>query len=164
MSSKIVKTPYDDLTYKIIGCAMKVHRELGPSLREDNYQRAMGYALADAGLGYEAEKMISVYSQPDGLDLIGYYIPDFIVEEKIVVEIKAVQGLTNNHLAQVIGYLAVTQCPLGLLLNFAERSLRPQRIFPPTKLTDHVVNRQWLFVPDSLKNHQEVDPPTDPDM
>ena len=131
MAAKIVKTAYDAITYKIIGCAMKVHRDLGPSLREDNYQRALGYALQDAGLGFEAEKMISVYSTPDGLDLVGYYIPDFIVEGKVIVEIKAVGSLNNNHLAQVIGYLAATHCPLGLLLNFAERSLHPQRVFPP---------------------------------
>ena len=60
---------------------------------------------------------------------------------------------------QVIGYLAATHCPIGLLLNFAERSLHPRRVFPPTKLIDHQVNRQWLFIPDWLKESRKIVPP-----
>jgi len=83
--------------------------------------------------------------------LIGCYIPDFVVAEQVVVEIKALSGLDNSHLAQVIGYLAVTSCPVGLLINFGARSLQWRRILPPVKITEHKVNRQWLFVPDWLK-------------
>jgi len=83
--------------------------------------------------------------------LVGYYIPDFVVEERVIVEIKALRGLDNSHMAQVIGYLAVSSCPIGLLINFGERSLRFRRVFPPKKVIDHLVNKQWLFVPDWLK-------------
>ena len=99
-----------------------------------------------------------MYSGPDEQTLVGYYIPDFVVEEQIIVEIKALRGLDNSHLAQVIGYLAVSGCPIGLLINFGERSLRHQRIFPPQKLTNHLLNRQWLFVPDWLKSERSPDP------
>ena len=84
--------------------------------------------------------------------LIGYYIPDFIVAERVVVEIKALNGIDNSHVAQVIGYLAVTVCPVGLLINFGARSLQYRRIFPPKSIAEHHINRQWLFVPDWLKN------------
>jgi GxxExxY protein len=146
-----IQTPFDDLTYRIIGCAMAVHRALGPSLREDSYQRALQLSLQEAGLGFEPQKLFAVYSAPDEQDLAGYYIPDFVVEGKIIVEIKALRNVDNSHLAQVIGYLAVTGCPIGLLINFGERSLRYRRIFPPQKSIEHLVNRQWLFVPDWLK-------------
>jgi hypothetical protein len=84
--------------------------------------------------------------------LVGYYIPDFVVDESVIVEIKAIKALENTHLAQVIGYLAVSALSIGLLLNIGERSLRYRRVFPPKKVTEHHINRQWLFVPDWLKN------------
>jgi len=69
-----------------------------------------------------------------------------------VVEIKALKGIDNSHIAQVIGYLAVTGCSVGLLINFGERSLVHRRILPPRNLQEHRINRQWLFVPDWLKS------------
>jgi GxxExxY protein len=152
MPDKKVTTAYDDLTYRIIGCAMTVHRNLGPTLREDSYQRALALSLEDAGLSFDSQKMYSVFDSPDQQRLVGYYIPDFVVEEKVVLEIKALRGLDNSHLAQVIGYLAVSCCPVGLLINFGERSLRHRRVFPPNKIGEHLINRQWLFVPDWLKS------------
>jgi GxxExxY protein len=133
---------------------MAVHSELGPGLREDSYQRALGAALEKAGLEFAAQRLYSVYTDPEELVLIGYYIPDFVVEEKIIVEIKALSWLDNSHLAQVIGYLAVSGCPLGLLINFGERSLKYRRIFPPQKIAQRKVNHQWLFVPDWLKTEK----------
>jgi hypothetical protein len=61
------------------------------------------------------------------------------------------RGLDNSHLAQAIGYLAVSGCSIALLINFGERSLRYRRVFPPEKISEHLINRQWLFVPDWLK-------------
>ncbi len=69
-------------------------------------------------MGFEAQKLLSVFSAPDEQNLVGYYIPDFVIEEKIVVEIKVLRCLDNSHLAQVIGYLAVSGCSAGLLINF----------------------------------------------
>lgn len=63
-------------------------------------------------------------------------------------------GLDNSHVAQVIGYLAVAGCQVGLLINFGTRSLQWRRILPPKNITEHRVNRQWLFVPDWLKQEE----------
>jgi GxxExxY protein len=150
--SKFVSTPYDDLTFKVIGCAMAVQRKLGPGLREDSYQRDLEAHFAEAGIAFEAQKLYEVHDSLGGGQLIGYYIPDFVVEQKVIVEIKALKGLDNSHQAQVIGYLAVSSCPVGLLINFGLRSLQYKRIFPPKGILEHQVNRQWLFVPDWLKN------------
>jgi GxxExxY protein len=145
---KRIVTPQDELTYKIIGCAMAVHRKLGAEYRENIYQRDLGIHFIEAGLAFEPQKMYEV--QDDGR-LVGYYIADFVVEEKVVVEIKALKGIDNSHVAQVIGYLAVSGCPIGLLINFGLRSLQFKRILPPKQFGQQQINRQWLFVPDWLE-------------
>ncbi len=150
MPASLVKTPYDDLTYKIIGAAMGVHRKRGPGCREDTYQRDLEAHLSAIGIAFVPQKNIEIYDSDSGNVLIGYYIPDFIIEDQVVVEIKALKSLDASHMAQVIGYLAVTRCPVGLLINFGARSLEHRRIFPPKTVADHQVNRQWLFVPDWL--------------
>ena len=154
MPSKLLKTPYDALTYKIIGCAMAVHRKRGPGYRENTYQRDLEVHFTESGLAYVAQPNIEVYDSKHGDVLIGYYIPDFIVEDTVVVEIKALSGLESSHVAQVIGYLAVTGLPLGLLFNFGTRSLQWKRILPPKDITEHRVNRQWLFVPNWLREER----------
>jgi len=151
VKGKRIQTPYDDLTYRIIGCAMAVHRHRGPGYRENTYQRDLGVHFAKSALAYEPQKRIEVYDSAQGGILIGYYIPDFIVEDTVVVEIKALSDLSNSHVAQVIGYLAVTNCPVGLLINFGRRSLQWRRILPPKNITEYRINRQWLFVPEWLK-------------
>ncbi len=151
MISKVIDTQYSDITYKIIGCAMAVHRELGPGLRENSYQRSLANFLSDASLSFEQERLYPIYDDPAQERLIGYYIPDFVVEEKVIVEIKALHGIDNSHLAQVIGYLVVSGLPVGLLINFGEKSLRHRRVFPPRAVKQANINRQWLFVPDWLK-------------
>ncbi|MBC7260719.1 MAG: GxxExxY protein, partial [Chloroflexi bacterium] len=149
MPSKRIQMPYDELTYQIIGCAMAVHRRLGPGYREDTYQRDLEVELAQKGLPFLSQKLVEVYDTAQNGVLIGYYIPDFIVAEQVVVEIKALPGLDNSHMAQVIAYLTVTGCQVGLLMNFGTRSLQFRRILPPTKISEHKVNRRWLWVPDS---------------
>jgi GxxExxY protein len=148
MVNKRVATPYDDITYRILGCAMGSHREIGPGKRENTYQRSMEVRFTDAGLAYVAQKVLEVHDQ--GV-LVGYYIPDFVVEDVVIVEIKALSWLDNSHLRQIIGYMAVTGCPIGLLINFGRRSLEYRRIFPPKDITEHRASRQWLYVPDWLK-------------
>jgi GxxExxY protein len=118
MQKKRIVPPYDDLTYQVIGCAMSVHRKLGPGLREDSYQRDLEAYFAEKNIPFETQNLYEVYDTVRDDSLIGYYIPDFVIDEKVVVEIKALCGLENSHLAQMIGYLAVTCCPLGLLINF----------------------------------------------
>jgi len=155
MTGKVKLTPYDAITYKIIGCAMAVHRELGSGLREDSYQRALANKLTDAGFTFEQQKLYEVFEDPEQRRLVGYYIPDYVVEGAVIVEIKALRGMDNSHLAQVIGYLAVSGCSIGMLINFGERSLAVRRVFPPKKVMDDLINRQWLFIPDWLKQEAE---------
>ena len=73
----------------------------------------------------------------------------------MIVEIKALSGLDDSHVAQIIGYLAVTGCPVSLLINFGARSLQHRRIFPPKDVAAHRVNRQWLWVPEPLKRTKQ---------
>jgi GxxExxY protein len=154
MTNKRIQTPYDKLTYHIIGCAMATHRQLGPGYRENTYQRDLEVRFTESELAHIPQKLLEVYDSSQGNVLIGYYIPDFIVADQVVVEIKALNSTDNSHLAQVIGYLAVTRHPIGLLINFGARSLQWRRILPPKNITEHQVNRQWLFVPDWLKQEK----------
>jgi GxxExxY protein len=150
MERRLVQTPQDDLTYQIIGRAMAVHRSLGPGLREDTYQRALEASLTAAGLAFESQKLLEVFDAGTTGALVGYYIPDLIVGDSVIVELKALDGISNSHTAQAICYLAVTGCPVALLVNFGRRSLEWRRVFPPADIARHRPNRQWLFVPDWL--------------
>ena len=154
--SKKVTGPYEDLTYRIIGAAMAVHRRVGPGQREVVYQRGLEAELEEVGLSFEAEKNLPVY---DGDRLLGFYIPDFIVEGRVVVEIKAFAALHQKYLGQVITYLNHTGLPVGLLINFGERSLRWRRVFPSPQATEFRYNYQWMFVPDWLKAERREDLP-----
>ena len=144
--------PTDELTYAIIGCAMALHKARGSGYREDTYQRDLETHFAQSNLPFTAQKLLDVFDSVDRRRLIGYYIPDFMVDQRVIVEIKALHGLDNSHIAQVIGYLAVSGCEVGLLVNFGERSLQWKRILPPTRVQDHKLNRQWLFVPEWLQS------------
>lgn len=148
---KVIATPFDAISYQIIGAAMAIHRQRGPGFRENTYQRDMELQLTHSGFELEAQKTLEVYDSAQEGVLVGYYIPDLIVASQVVVELKALKSMDATHEAQVIGYLAVTRCPLGLLINFGARSLQWKRIFPPHNIAEHYVNRQWLFVPDWLK-------------
>lgn len=74
MAGKAIATPYDAITYEIIGSAMSVHRQLGPGLRENSYQRALSNALSEAGLAFEEQRLYEVYDDPGQQRLVGYYI------------------------------------------------------------------------------------------
>ena len=145
---KLVKAPHEDITYRIVGAAMAVHRRIGPGQKEVVYQRALEGEFEKVGLAFEAQKNLEVYDEER---LVGYYIPDFIVEAKVIVEIKAFATLHQKYLGQVITYLNHTGLAIGLLINFGERSLRPRRIFPSPQAAEFRVNHQWLFVPNWLK-------------
>ncbi len=124
--------PHQSLTYKIIGCAMSVHNELGPGLREGIYQRALAVKIEQAGLEHIEEKPVEIHI--DGA-CVGLLYLDHLVEEAVIVEIKALRHrLTNDEIGQVITYLAATGYSVGLLFNFAGKSLEYKRIFPPRKL------------------------------
>jgi GxxExxY protein len=131
-----VKRPIEhaDLTYRIIGAAMKVHNELGPGLNEVIYQRALSVAMRDDNLSFEEEKPIELTF--DG-EWIGTLYLDHLVEDRVVVEEKSFPHLlTDEEVAQAITYLAATGAAVGLLLNFGRGRLQYKRILPPAKLEE----------------------------
>ena len=124
--------PHQELTYRIIGCAMAVHNRLGPGLRECDYQRALALEMKKAGLAHEEEKPIEIFL--DGTS-VGLLYLDHLVEGRVVVEDKALRHkLTDDEIGQVITYLAATGLKVGLLLNFGGKSLEYKRVLPPRKL------------------------------
>jgi GxxExxY protein len=106
----------NSITQKIIGCAIKVHKSLGPGLLESAYQACLYYEMVKSGLQVEKEKPLPLVYEEVKLDC-GYRL-DFIVEGKIIVEIKSVECLNDIHLAQVLTYLKLTGNQLGLIINF----------------------------------------------
>lgn len=112
----------NDLSKIIIGCAIEVHKQLGPGLLESAYQECMYYELRQAGLKVQKEKPMPIVYKEVKLDH-GYRI-DLLVEEKVVIEIKTVEALNEVHLAQVLTYLKLGNYKLGLLLNFQTKMLK----------------------------------------
>jgi GxxExxY protein len=106
----------NDLTYKIIGAAYKVHSALGPGLLESAYKECLYYVLTKEGIFVEKEKGLPLLFEEVKLE-IGYRV-DLLVEHKVVIEIKAVEAFTDVHMAQVLTYLKLSGCTIGLLLNF----------------------------------------------
>jgi GxxExxY protein len=105
----------------ILDCAFTVHSELGPGLLENAYEECLCYELRNAGLKVERQKALPLVYKEIKLDA-GYRI-DILVEDSIVIELKAVEELTDVHLAQVLTYLKLSKCKLGLLVNFNVKSL-----------------------------------------
>ena len=118
----------DDLTYKIIGCAMEVHRTLGPGFQELIYQRSLAIEFKNADLLFSREQEHSVYYK--GVE-VGIRRADFIVEDKIIVELKALVALEDVHLAQAKNYTVAYDYPKGLLINFGGKSLEWKLLFNP---------------------------------
>jgi GxxExxY protein len=106
----------NDITYKVIGCAIKVHKSLGPGLLESAYQECLFYELKKEGLNVEKERSMPLVYEDVKLD-VGYTI-DLLVEEKIVIELKSVECLSDVHRAQILTYMKLGEYKLGLLINF----------------------------------------------
>ncbi|PIU42810.1 MAG: GxxExxY protein [Parcubacteria group bacterium CG07_land_8_20_14_0_80_35_11] len=123
--SEMPSYPHSDLTSKIIGLGIKVHKELGSAYEEKVYQRALYLELQRSGLKFEREKEIAVNY---GKVRIGKKKLDFIVDGKIVVEIKKVDNIDNVHIAQVASYLKTLGLEIGLILNFGKSKLEIKRV------------------------------------
>ena len=119
------KYKHSDLTAKIIGAALEVHKILGNGFQEVIYQRALAIELANQGLTFLREQEMSI--EYKGAD-IGTRRVDFFVEEKVMVEIKALIQLEDVHLAQAINYLEAYDLEIGLLINFGSKSLEFKRL------------------------------------
>jgi len=120
---------YQDLTHKIIGAAMEVHRYLGNGFQEVVYQRALAIEFNLRNIVFEREKEMALKYK--GCD-IGTRRVDFFVEEKIMLEMKAVIQLEDVHLAQAINYLEAYSMEVGLLINFGSPSLQFKRVMKPS--------------------------------
>jgi GxxExxY protein len=118
----------DDLTYKIIGCAMKVHNTLGPGFQEVIYQRCLTIELERASLNFAREQEHVIYYEEIE---VGTRRADFVIENKIVVELKALVNLEDVHLAQAKNYVVAYDFPNGLLINFGAKSLQYKLLFNP---------------------------------
>jgi len=116
---------FSDITEKIIGCAMKVHRELGAGFQEYIYQRALEIELKKIAIKFIREYEMPIYYQGEK---IGMRVVDFFVDDKIMVELKAVTDLDDVHLAQGLNYLEASGLEVGLLINFGAKSLQFKRL------------------------------------
>jgi GxxExxY protein len=106
----------NEISEKIIGCAIQVHRELGSGLLESSYEECLYYELIQFGLLVEKQKPLPLVYREVKLEC-GYRI-DLLIEKKVIVEVKSVDALNDVHLAQVLTYLKLSKCKLGLLMNF----------------------------------------------
>jgi GxxExxY protein len=130
---------HSGITQKIIGCAMKVHNTLGNGFQEVIYQRALAIEMENQGLAYNREMEMDIHY--DG-QLIGTRRVDFFVEDKIMVELKALAQLEQTHLAQAINYLEAYQVEIGLLINFGTTSLQFKRLTIEHKLQKRKAENQ----------------------
>jgi GxxExxY protein len=110
-----------DLAGQVIGCAMEVHSELGYGLSESVYQKSLAIELAANGFEVIVEKQIKVFYK--GHD-VGHFAADLFVNEKLIIELKAVQHILKEHEAQLVNYLSATNTEEGLLINFGAPSLQ----------------------------------------
>lgn len=116
----------DELTYKINGCAMKVHNTLGNGFQEVIYQRCLAIEMKRAGLEFEREKEQKIYY--DHFE-VGTRRADFVVENSVIIELKALTNLEDVHLAQAKNYVVAYNFPVGLLINFGATSLQVKKIY-----------------------------------
>ncbi len=128
---------YEEITHKIIGCAMKVHSTLGNGFQEVIYQRALAIEMEIQGLAYNREMEMTIFYE--GID-IGTRRVDFFVEEFIMVELKALIKLEEVHLAQAMNYCQAYNLPIGLLINFGAKGLEFKRVYN----VNHPENKDYI--------------------
>lgn len=116
---------YADLTYKIRGAIFTVYNQLGFGHKEQVYQKALAYELEDIKVPYKREKSLDVTYKDK---IVGKYRPDFIIDDKIVLELKAVETMPKSFESQLVNYLKTTEYELGLLINFGAPKLYIKRL------------------------------------
>ena len=115
----------NDLVYQVIGCAMEVINELGHGLREKTYEKALIVDFKRNNILFSQQKIYRVYYKNVHID---DYIPDLLVNDGLIVEIKVVENICDEHIGQVINYLKISGCSLGLILNFKHSKLEWKRV------------------------------------
>jgi GxxExxY protein len=118
--------PHQELTKSIIGIYYDVYNELGYGFLEKVYHKAMLIELLKRGYNIESEKKINVYYKNE---IVGEYIPDIIINESVIVELKCVEYLIETHENQLLNYLKATKCEVGLILNFGKDPQFIRKIF-----------------------------------
>ena len=116
---------HQELSERILGCAMTVHNALKPGLREKTYERALVHELGKAGVKTDQQRQFDVIYDGKVIDTL---IPDLIVADAVIVDAKCVTAFDDTHVAQIIGYLSITGLRLGLLINFKHARLQWKRI------------------------------------
>jgi len=118
--------PLQEEAFQVIGACMDVHSELGKGFLEIVYKDALEYEFRKRGIAFEREKKFDI--QYKEITLAHSYYADFVVCNNIILEVKAQEGVIEEHYKQVINYLAVSKLQLGLLVNFGEASLKFKRV------------------------------------
>ena len=116
---------YPDISYKIVGIAMEVHRELGSGFLEKVYENSMMVGFERDNIPAKQQFPIPVFFQGNQ---VGNYFADILVDNKIILELKTVSAIIDIHIAQVMNYLKATGKQLGIVLNFKNNSLEQQRV------------------------------------
>jgi len=122
-----IELKYKDITERIIGASFEVHKFLGNGFQEVIYQRALSWEMAQAGLSFSREIEQEIFYK-ELQESIGTRRADFVVEGKVLVELKAIKELEDVHLAQILNYLKAYRLEVGLLINFGSKSLTFKRL------------------------------------
>lgn len=134
----ITKKEVTQLSYTIVGLAIKVHKELGPGLLESVYEKCLKYELEKNG--YEVKQQLSVAIQYDELEIEADLKIDLLVNDLVVIELKAVENMNPVYEAQLLTYMKLLEVPQGLLINFFTNNI--------TKTTKPFVNEYFNYLPD----------------
>lgn len=116
---------HEKLSFRIIGCCLDVHNSLGPGLLEQCYHNALYYELKESGLAVGYNVPFTVHHRGQ---VVGEYFADLVVEDRVIIELKSVARLGNEHTAQVLNYLHISGCRLGFLVNFQGSRLEWKRL------------------------------------
>jgi len=114
-----------DLIYRVVGCAMTVINHLGHGLREKTYERALRIELVQEGLSFQSQRSYPIHYRGVHID---DYVPDLEVEGRLIVEVKTVESIGNDHIGQVLNYLRISKLEAGLILNFKHPKLQWKRV------------------------------------
>ena len=137
MTKRHVDLLYKDLSYQIRGAAIEVKRNYGCGHKEALYQRALAEELGLRGISYEREERIRIYS-PKTKKVIGSYHPDFVIEDKIIVELKALEHMPPKMTDQLYSYLRNSKYELGFLINFGSGGVDIRRVIYTNDRKKHV--------------------------
>jgi len=125
MLTNMEKILYKELSYKIIGLAMQVHRELGSGFLEKVYENSLMVLFRRDKIPAAQQVSINVHFEGE---IVGNYIADILVEDKIILELKCIEAIANIHRAQALNYLKATGKQLAIILNFAQKKLEYERL------------------------------------